>query len=344
MFLRIVLLFTVLPFFLHGKGLVDFSQCYRKNQQVFLTSKYPQLHCYQYSASMSICLSKKSDQLSLDRLKQDKSFIAYDRFLGIAFFRHKFKKEILDLKPLNTYSFKQAIAFITPTQLTPTALYKRGVGLDYLPEVKDNMPFGSIVGVKCYKALGIGVGKKQFIPEELIILAQQKQERYGDIGIRLDEQGKVFRRDIYFSKNPFRVGDEIIGIDNTPLGSAFERAIGILSLTPDTQHCIHYKRNGKPLKYCLKVEKRFGGGRLPDTFLERFGLLFNHDLSLKEPSQNSFAQKRRLHEGDRLLAIDGKSVKSYADIIEIISKKSIAFTRLLFERDDFQFFVEIVPK
>jgi len=92
----------------------------------------------------------------------------------------------------------------------------------------------------------------------------------------------------------------------------------------------------------VPVEEHYGGGKLPETFLERFGLRFTEHFRVSKVEGGSLAQKQGIEAGDRLLEVDRQRFSSFERLRHYLSLKQEMRTTLLFERNDFQFFF-VVP-
>ena len=168
-----------------------------------------------------------------------------------------------------------------------------------------------------------------------------KKVVYGDIGIRVEQKGKavvVIARDPYLKNNPFQKGDKIISFDTLRFPSASLLMQKILFSPLGSYHRIGIQRGAKKHIFHVSITKRYGGGMLSDTFLEREGALFDNSLHLLKVSAK--LQKFGLEVGDKLLAVNGHSVKTEAQLRSYLVDFH-NYSQLLIERNKFQFFVNI---
>ena len=64
-------------------------------------------------------------------------------------------------------------------------------------------------------------------------------------------------------------------------------------------------------------------------------------MKIIDPSYASLAEKSGLKEGDRLIQIDDVRVEKMAEVDAYLAKSKNKEMSLLFERNDFQFFVTL---
>lgn len=164
---------------------------------------------------------------------------------------------------------------------------------------------------------------------------------YGDIGIRVkDEKNGVLVKRVnpFFDNNPFKKDDLIVTFNGKKVKDSASLMQMILFSKVGTMQSVKVKRGSKYLSYKLKTKKRYGGGYLSDTFLEEQGIYFAQNLTILKIS-NKF-KNYGLKVGDRLMQINGKKVSDIVDIEDDVG----VFNReasLLFDREDFQFFIKI---
>jgi hypothetical protein len=164
---------------------------------------------------------------------------------------------------------------------------------------------------------------------------------YGDIGVRLEErQGGVYvvGSDPFMQNNPFKKGDIIVAFDGAQARSAQSVMQKILFSKIGSRHKVRVKRSSKTFDVVATTHKRYGGGFISDTFLESKGIYFDENLAIKEVFGEF--KKYGLLVGDRLLWVNGVSVKNQMQLRAYMQDFK-DYSSLLFERRDFQFFVNI---
>lgn len=317
-----------------------YNPCYQKNSQ----SIYPLsgVDCLAVDAHRLIC----HDPLrKMNQLPAGYSIRNYDPFTRTY--------EVASRQSLRPVKFKGLAKIKTGTDLA--LIDKKGYrvgsiksyanGFDRFGEFGIKGTLGKVLGAKCYTVVGIGTVGDRYIPSEFIQSFLEKGgANYGDIGIRFDKQGSryvVTKRDVYFPDNPFAVGDEIVALNGKryPRMDAF--SFTILFADPGTPFDVTVRRDGKLRHVSVVSGRRYGGGYLTDTFLERFGLVFDDKLVIQKVIPGSFAARKGLKAGDRILEFDGAAIKTIDELTELISKKKVHHTSILFDRDDFQFFFTI---
>jgi len=215
------------------------------------------------------------------------------------------------------------------------------IGLNTLGRYNKRLTPPAILTDACCDLEGIvtpkGVIEKAYIQRFITT----KENNYADIGVRVrDAKGcvEVYAVDPFFPKNPFEEGDCIVGFDNKKIISAAQFMRLVLFSTINTQHTVAIKRAKHYKKMSIFTKKRYGGGSLSDTFLEREGVYFNKQLEIV-----SLFKKFRdygLEIGDKLIQVNGVRVNTQEELRKYIHHKK-GYSSLLFERNKFQFFVNI---
>jgi hypothetical protein len=101
---------------------------------------------------------------------------------------------------------------------------------------------------------------------------------------------------------------------------------------------VKVKRGTKFLNFNVIVHKRYGGGNVSDTFLESKGIYFDENMKIVKLSEDF--KEYGLLIGDRLIQVNGVFVKTEDELRKYIEDFK-DFSSLLFERKNFQFFVNI---
>ena len=218
---------------------------------------------------------------------------------------------------------------------------RRQVGLNSLGTFDQPVSAPGILSDPCCNLEGVitpaGVIDKAYIRHFLSC----EQVRYGDAGIRLLQKGEelfVDSTDPFVTSNPFKPGDRIKTHNAKHARSAAGVMATILFAAPGEEQTCEVQREGKTVSLKVVLGERLGGGLVSDTYLERQGLFFETDLTLKKLSQE--AKHFGLCPGDRLIRVNGNAVSSWRDVRQRIgaaSEKAI----LLFEREGFHFFIHL---
>ena len=218
---------------------------------------------------------------------------------------------------------------------------KNQIGLNHLAQWSKKVADNAMVVDSCCFLEGISTQRGVIQKAYLRHFIESKSSLYGDIGIRLEQQRgevRVAASDPFMKPNPFKKGDIILSFDKKGVKSASVLMQKILFSKLGSRHSVEIRRGHKLLKVSTLTQRRYGGGALSDTFLERYGLFFNKSLVVRDVHGRFL--KDGLHVGDRLLAVNGKKVKSQKALREYLEKYK-KYSSLLIERNNFQFFVNI---
>lgn len=209
----------------------------------------------------------------------------------------------------------------------------------------------SVIGNICYQIYGVGIGGKNFIEKSYIErFLNAKEIAYSDIGVRLRTDSKraiVALSDPFFPHNPFLQGDEILSINANKVTSSTQ-AIWLITNLPRTREAlVQVRRDGVIRTFSIKPDKLYGGFLLRDTFLERFGITLDDNLTIltKHDAPHRF---RELKVGDRIVWINKKPATSQ-NLKELLSQslspqeleKYEGKIQLLVRRGEFEFFIKI---
>jgi len=180
-----------------------------------------------------------------------------------------------------------------------------------------------------------GVIEREYIQRFL----SNKESRYSDIGIRVKMQMglvSVIAADPFVKENPFLKGDCILELDGKKVTGDSLFMKNILFSKIGSLHTLQVKRNSQVLTFKVYTQALYGGGYVSDTFLEKRGIYFTSNLVINEINNKTLGLKT----GDKLLQVNGEKVQNQQEVMVNISnfKKS---SSLLFERDGFQFFVNV---
>ncbi len=232
-------------------------------------------------------------------------------------------------------------AAINKTSATELKITKRQVGLNSFALFNEKVNTPMVLTNSCCALEGLVTAKGIIEKEYLQRFINSNENTYADLGIRvkeLDSLVMVKSIDPFMKNNPFQKGDCIIALDGKKVKSSALFMREVLFAKVGSMHIVTIKREGKILKLNLKTQKRDGGGYISDTFLEQKGFYFSKDLKVITIEQPQKAYGLRL--GDKLLQVNGVIVENQQDVMESISDFK-EFATLLFERDNFQFFIRV---
>ena len=314
-----------------------FKSCFLRNARVI--KNIQGINCIVVKKNTLLCHDPK---LLINPNKEQ--VIKYDPFLRL----YKIKK---DTKNHLITKFNHSTKFDKNTSIA--LISKKGYQITQLQSFNsllasgkvDKNSYNLLLGSKCYGIVGLGSINQKYISSEILEnFINKKTNYYADVGIRLKEiSGNfvVLYKDIYFRNNPFEVGDKIKKINGKNYTRIDKISNEILFSNIDDVLEFDVIRDNKKIKLKVKASRRYGGGFVVDSFLERFGVMLDKNLIIKKIIKNSKANKYGLKKGDKLLEIDRKKVASIKNIKEVLSLKKEKETLLLFDRAGFEFFWRI---
>lgn len=267
----------------------------------------------------------------------DANIIKFDPFLSLYLvtdekgFKYPFK--------INKLSLAQAA--VNNKDAIEIKITQKQIGLNTFASFKEPSFAPALLTNSCCMLEGIVTPRGVIQKEYLQRFIETKNSDYSDIGIRVkDEKGQVIvsASDPFMENNKLQKNDCVLEYDGKKVKEASSFMEEVLFSKIGSKHSIKIKRNSEILKFDVKTQKRFGGGYISDTFLEQKGIYFDKDLHVTKIEKNF--KHYGLLLSDKLLQVNGKKVQNEQDLIDYISN-SKDFSSLLFERDNFQFFVQI---
>jgi S1-C subfamily serine protease len=218
---------------------------------------------------------------------------------------------------------------------------KKQVGLNQLAIYSAHIDVPAVITSSCCSLEGIVTPKGVIDKEYIQRFLSNKDPFYADIGVRVRDKGgcvEVIASNPYIKENKLKNGDCILRYDSKKISSASLFMRKVLFSKIGSTHTIKVKRGKEILDFKSKLYKRYGGGAISDTFLEQKGIYFNKNLQIV--SLSKFFINYGLHIGDKLVQVNGVDVKNQNDLRKYVENFK-NFSSLLFEREDFQFFVNI---
>ncbi|GMB93275.1 PDZ domain-containing protein [Helicobacter bizzozeronii] len=278
-------------------------------------------HCQKYyqlaSHSNSVSLFWQRGQVSfLHSLTPPKGvrILKKDPFIGFYLVQAPYTKFAYHLLDISPEAFKYPMASVSKAYARVGTITKRQER--FLGHARFSTPIApnGVVGNICYQIYGVGFKSKDphaFIESKYIKrFLSQNAPYYGDIGVRVRSHGALVVElvDPFFKNNPFLEGDVITHINNQaiPNSARFEWVVSNLAYQSEARVTI--KRRGVPQILHVRVDKRHGGFLLPDTFLERFGVVLDSDLVITARATRLPAPLNTLKVGDQLVWINHKPI------------------------------------
>lgn len=318
----------------------DFTQCYEKNKASIVY----------FGSTRAVAMDEKH-AIAYSKEKPTVPYLKHDYLSHLYLFESPKPLIPMKLKETSELKLGEWLVSMNDNALNVVNASKLGSNPQALFEFGGVGEPNSIVGGLCCEMYGLGIGDKYFIGSSTLkAFIEGKSASYHDLGARFVEGNEsiiVDAIDANTSKTKLRVGDKLSALNgqkvmnlaqfhavylegqkNAKLSASLERNSAfveenILVLPP--------KPEPKPKKI---VPKKV-------NYLETKGFSFSPDLILNEPKRASFAEQSGLKWGDRLMQIDQTRVQSRAEAEAYLEKSKAKEHSLLFDRDDFQFFVTL---
>ena len=330
---RFLLLFVFLTSFSAANPKHDFDICYKKNKNSYVKIE-------------------GVDAVALDEYyaaslpgKKPNNFVKYDPFLKL--YLIKSSKKLTPVKKKNELN---VIAYEWIGSASPN-----GVGVSKFKSFSDGYsPYdrlnsdgvkGSISTSVCCEMYGLNVGGDRFIGNRYLKhFLEYKDVYYGDVGARFGLKNGVItilHVNPFDEQRGFRAGDEVLSIDGKSITTFRQLREKILFAKKGSFLKFKVSRDGKIINTNAKVTPWNLSNSKTETFLEEIGVIFDQNLKITYISENSFASRSGLKVGDRLLQINKINVKKPNDVKKIISNPSQKEFQLLFDRNNFYFFIKV---
>ncbi|AFI05052.1 PDZ domain-containing protein [Helicobacter cetorum] len=269
--------------------------------------------------------------------------IKSDPFIGLYLLQSTPSKYAYELRDLDKNALIRPMASVGATHALQTQLLFKQQGYSHYAQISQKTQKNGVISNICYQMLGLGVGGNGFIEAKFIRrFLNQKEPYYGDIGVRLDEKSKrliVEQFDPFFPKNPFLKNDEILSINDHKLHSLAQFEWVVSHLKYQSLAKVKIKRNHKVKEVVIKVNKRYGGFLLKDTFLERYGVVLDKHFTITKIGNNLPKGLNVLRLGDRILWVNRKDVAfNQKALRRAFSSPKI---ELLIMRKGFEFYIKI---
>jgi hypothetical protein len=291
--------------------------------------------------NLIIPISKKQKLVfasDISTLNENIKIIKQDLFLslylveGSKSFRYPFK--------LNKHH-SLGVAAVNKTMSLEGKITSRQIGLNKFAIFDDVLFSPSLLITSCCSLEGIvtprGIIEKEYIKRFL----NSKRSDYSDIGIRVRDIGSkvtVIASDPFKKNNLLNKDDIILEYDGKKVKKSSHLMKKILFSKVGTTHNIKINRNNQIWNFKVTTTKRYGGGYISDTFLEQKGIYFDTDLQIIKIEKR--VKEYGLRVGDKLLQANGFKINNQQELLENIANFKY-FSSLLFERNHFQFFVQI---
>jgi len=323
--------FFVFFVFLLGVNALNFEPCYQKNSSAI----------FKIDGFDAIGVSEDLAIVSTDlfpRTLKDAQILKTNTHLKLLLVKTKNIHDYIKMVPISRAENKQIAVILKDTYKVGNLVSKQ-MAFD-LARLDISVPKASVVGIKCYSAIGIGMGDNKFLQSKYIWhFIDTTPFVYSDLGIR------------FFSKKPsvsisnpylypqIKMGDIIISLNGKKIENIADFEESVILSKPGEIFTIELQRADKILKFNLKLKPLISDSYDTETFLESFGLFFNKDLVITRVKEGSIAFERKLLAGDKLVGIDKALVSTPREVATYLSQKPKEISSFLFQRGGFQFFV-----
>ena len=282
---------------------------------------------------------KNHKRIVYTRQTPNAEIVKYDPFLSLYLIkdRSNFRYPFIFDNKLQLHT-----AIVNAHEAKAGKFIKKQIGLDFFGKYSASLSKAALILNSCCSLEGIvtsnGIIEKAYLKHFL----NAKKVLYGDIGIRVKENRNgavlVSASDPFMKHNPFKQGDCVISYDGKKIDNAAKLMQMILFSAIHSKHSVKIKRDAKFIIFKVKTCKRYGGGYLSDTFLEQKGIYFDKTLHITQ--LNGSFKHYGLKIGDRLIEVNTVTVNNQEELRLYIEKYK-EYSLLLFERNKFQFFVNI---
>lgn len=312
----------------------DFTQCYNKNVQSFVY--FGDTRAVAVSKYLAVAYSKTTPKVD---------FIKFDPFLNLYLFKSTKALTPVKFKSTHLLQLGEWIAGMDDSSVYIGNFSKSGDLLDTLYVNNIAMEENSIVSCLCCEVYGLSVENGSFIGSEYIQrFIKEKDVYYGDIGAKFEKAGKDFfvkSIDPSFSNVALHVGDKILKINGKTIISLKQLTQTILFSKPQSKLNIEFLREKVIMQITAKVESKDNTSENSDSFFGKKGIFFNKDMKVKMLGKDGVGESSGLKVGDKLMQINGMEIMNEEDLKLSLSKVKDKSLQLLFDRNDFQFFIKL---
>ena len=280
----------------------------------------------------------KNKRLIFSRNLPNKKIIKHDPFLCLYLvedkksFKHPFRVNM---------KLSLGSAVIDSNKAIEGKIIKSQLGLNTLATYSEKLFTPSLLLNSCCSLEGVITSKGIIQKEYLKRFINTKNTDYSDMGIRVrDDKSLILVASIdpFMKNNNFKKDDCILEFDNKKVSNSATFIRDVLFSKIGSTHKVKIKRDAKTITLNVKTQKRHGGGYISDTYLEQKGIYLDKDLKIIKIKSGYKSYGFKLN--DKLLKVNDVAVKAQDEVRRNISNFD-DFSSLLFQRDGFQFFVNI---
>jgi len=322
----------------------DFSQCYDKNRQSVVY----------FGKTRAVAISEKQ-AVAYSKEKPSVPYVRYDAYSNLYLFDSPKPLVPVKLKSTSELKMGEWLVSMTDNSLVAVNASKIGRSGNELFEFGGVGEVNSLVGGLCCEMYGLGIGDKFFIgSEELDRFIKGQSASFPELGVRVidgNESVIVDFVDPNFKDAKLKAGDKITLLNGKKVSNITEFADALKTFKDLTKVSAQIQRDNawieenilapKPVVKKVEPKKVPLPAKKKESYLQTKGFKFDTDLRIKEIARGSFAEKSGLKVGDRLMQVDQLPVERMAEADSYLDKNRNREMSLLFDRDDFQFFVTL---
>ncbi|NCD11955.1 MAG: signal protein PDZ [Epsilonproteobacteria bacterium] len=323
----------------------DFSQCYEKNKGSIVY----------FGNTRAIALSEKY-AVAYSKEKPSVAYAKYDYLSHLYLFESP--KPLMPMKLKTTAELKlgEWLGSMTDKSIIAVNASKIGKSANEFFEFGGVGEVNAIVGGLCCEMYGLGVGDKFFIGSEALEqFMLGKSASFSELGVRIvdgNESVIVDFVDPTFKEARLKAGDKITLLNGKKVSNVSEFSEALKIFKDLSKVSAQIQRDNAWIEENIlapKVEaKKVEAPKVKKTpppkkesYLQTKGFKFDNDLKIIGIERGSFAEKSGLKIGDRLMQIDRVPMERVSEADAYLAKNRNRDMSLLFERDDFQFFVTL---
>ena len=315
----------------------DFSQCYEKNKQSIVY----------FGTTRAVAISEKQ-AIAYSKEKPSVPYVRFDAFSHLYLFDSPKPLIPVKLKLTSELKLGEWLVSMTDNSLVAVNASKIGTSGNDLFEFGGVGEVSSFVGGLCCEMYGLGIGDKFFIGSEALQhFIDGKSASFPELGVHVvdgNDSVIVDFVDPSFKGIQLKVGDKITML-NGKKASTIAEFTDALKMAKDLA-----KASAKIQRGDAWIEENIFESKQPtkkvpvpvpkkEKYLQNKGFTFDNDLKIREIKRGSFAEQSGLKVGDRLMQVDERPVTRVQEADAYLEKNHNRESSLLFDRDDFQFFV-----
>ena len=321
----------------------DFSQCYDKNKNAIVY----------FGKTRAVAISDKQ-AIAYSKEKPSVPYVRYDYLSNLYLFDSPKPLTPVKLKATSELKLGEWLVSMTDNSLIAVNASKMGAGANDLFEFGGVGEVSALVGGLCCEMYGLGIGDKFFIGSEALQrFIEGKSASFPELGIRVYDSNESVTVDFVdpaMKESKMKAGDIITRLNGKPVRNVTEFAELLKTFKDINKISGQIQRNNVWMEENLMASKvpvpsKSKKMPLPEvkkvSYLQTQGFRFGADMKIKEITRGSFAEKSGLKVGDRLMQIDQIPMERVPAADAYLSKVHNRDVSLLFDRDDFQFFVTL---